>query len=146
MPYTIIEQQYLQEETERIRRYYNTNRNGKLVHFDNYEQFSDWYFNQLHNQQLRCHYCNISILSIRQLLNANLIQGRLVRGESYRGPNFELDRMNPNEPYSVVNCVLSCYYCNNDKSNTFTYDVYHRLIGPAKGVAMSSLLREINNV
>lgn len=30
--------------------------------------------------------------------------------------------MDPNGVYEWENCVLSCYYYNNDKSNTFDYE------------------------
>jgi hypothetical protein len=140
MPYTTNAALYLTEERTRINKYYKTNRTGKLAHFQNLDQFENWYFDLLNDQQLRCHYCDISILSIRHLLNENLIQGRLVKSNSYRGPNFEFDRKDPHGPYNQDNCVVCCYYCNNDKSNTFTYNVYKEIIGPAKGVALKLLL------
>jgi len=32
--------------------------------------------------------------------------------------------MDPKGPYSKDNCVLSCGFCNNDKSDVFSYDQY----------------------
>jgi 5-methylcytosine-specific restriction endonuclease McrA len=49
--------------------------------------------------------------------------GILGRGQS-RGFWLEIDRVNPKENYSVQNCVLSCYFCNNDKSDVFDGENY----------------------
>jgi hypothetical protein len=37
---------------------------------------------------------------------------------------LEIDRIAPNGLYSRDNCVLCCYFCNNDKSDVFRGDVY----------------------
>ena len=36
-----------------------------------------------------------------------------------RGVWLEIDRKKPKESYSEDNCVLACYFCNNDKSDVF---------------------------
>jgi hypothetical protein len=54
--------------------------------------------------------------------------------------NFEIDRKDPFEVYNEGNCVLSCYYCNNDKSNTFDYEIYKETFGPVRKVAWEKLL------
>jgi hypothetical protein len=143
MPFQTNPDLYIQEETERISKYYDTNK-LKLAGFEGRDNFINWYLHELSFNECRCHYCNTNILHIRQLLNAGLINGRSVRGTGLRGPNFELDRKDPEAGYNERNCVLSCYYCNNDKSNTFSYETYLNIIGPAKGAAWNTLLNNIH--
>lgn len=97
----------------------------------------------LYISQNKCHYCNTDILDIRRLLNAGVIRGRGVRGTGLRGPNFEIDRKNPFDVYNERNCVLSCYYCNNDKSNTFSYETYLNVIGPSRKIAWDTMLHQL---
>ena len=38
---------------------------------------------------------------------------------------LEVDRINPYDKfYHKENCVLACYFCNNDKSDIFSFDQY----------------------
>ena len=50
--------------------------------------------------------------------------GVIGRGRS-RGVWLEVDRLEAKENYSEKNCVLSCYFCNNDKSDVFNGAQYH---------------------
>ena len=142
MPYTTDPGEFIREQERRVIKYYSTNK-SKLSGFQGRQDFIDWYLHEIHFNENKCHYCKTSILDIRKLLNAGLIAGRLVKGGGLRGPNFEIDRMNPNGIYEWRNCVLSCYYCNNDKSNTFEYQTYIDIIGPAKRHAWQLLLNRL---
>jgi hypothetical protein len=142
MPYTTDPAEFIIEQERRVIKYYSTNK-SKLSGFQGRQDFIDWYLHEIHFNENKCHYCKTSILDIRMLLNAGLIAGRLVKGGGLRGPNFEIDRMNPNGIYEWRNCVLSCYYCNNDKSNTFDYQTYIDIIGPAKRHAWQLLLNRL---
>lgn len=142
MPFQIDPILFRQEEESRIKQYFNINKE-KLVGFGDRQRFIDWYLHKLYIQENKCHYCKTNILDIRRLLNAGIVNGRAVRGNGLRGPNFEIDRKNPFDVYNERNCVLSCYYCNNDKSNTFSYETYLNIIGPAKRSAWSPLLAGI---
>ena len=135
---TVDPKKYLDEEKTRIEKYYTQNKK-KLSRFEHKHYFTEWYLNELRLNQLKCHYCQTSILEIRNLLNRGIISGRSVRGGSKRGHNFELDRKDPNGDYSIDNCVQSCYYCNNDKSNTFSYEIYINHIGPARKTMWENL-------
>ena len=115
MPYTIDPIEFIREQESRVIKYYSTNK-LKLSGFEGRQDFIDWYLHEIYIFENKCHYCKTSILDIRKLLNAGLIAGRKVRGGGLRGPNLEIDRMDPNGIYEWRNCVLSCYYCNNDKS------------------------------
>ena len=41
-------------------------------------------------------------------------------------------RKNPLGPYSVDNCVLSCYFCNNDKSDIFSEKEYIEVLNSSR--------------
>lgn len=143
MPYVINPEEFNAEQRRRVKSYYNSNKQ-KLSGFETKQRFIDWYLHELYFHENKCHYCETSILKIRMLLNANLVSGRRVRGNGMRGPNLEIDKRDAFGEYNEVNCVLSCYYCNNDKSNTFDYEVYKQIIGPAKKNAWLKLLRRLN--
>ena len=127
------------QEKLRINKYYQTNK-AKLVGFKSNQRFSDWYLNELNCHDFSCHYCGIKIFDLRNLILSGLIRGRKVSNDGIRGLNFEIDRKNPFEEYNENNCVLSCYYCNNDKSNTFDYEIYKETFGLARKVAWDKLL------
>lgn len=59
-------------------------------------------------------------------------QGKLGRGQS-RGVWLEVDRLIPKGNYSPENCVLACYFCNNDKSDVFHGNDYKAYITDTVG-------------
>lgn len=140
---TINKSDFIEEEKERIAKYYSTNKQ-KLSGFINKSDFFNWYITKIQREDAKCHYCDTSILKIRELLNLKLINGRKVGpgGSGFRGPNLELDRKDPFGIYSQENCVLSCYYCNNDKSNTFDYETYKNIVGPSKKEVWGQLIKK----
>ena len=138
MPLIIDPAKFLNEENTRIAKYYSTNKK-KLAGFADKASFTSWYFAELYTHEKKCHYCHTSILEIRHLLNRGIIDGRRVKAGALRGPNFEIDRKDPNGAYTEDNCVLSCYYCNNDKSNTYSYAIYKNYIGPLRNDMWTSL-------
>ena len=141
---TIEKGAFVLEEKERISKYYTINKK-KLIGFNQKSDFVNWYMTKLRNEGCKCHYCETSILEIRNLLKQGLINGRKVGrgGRGFRGPNLELDRKDPFGIYSDENCVLSCYYCNNDKSNTFDYKTYKNIVGPYKKLVWNRLRKSI---
>jgi 5-methylcytosine-specific restriction endonuclease McrA len=44
-----------------------------------------------------------------------------------RGRSLEIDKIEPNEDYTRDNIVLSCYWCNNAKTDEYTYDEFKRI-------------------
>lgn len=145
MPYITDPVLFKQEQERRLVVYYQSNK-VKLEGFGGKQRFIDWFINELNVHGNKCHYCKTSILDIRKLLNAGIINGRSVKGGGIRGSNFEVDRKNPFGTYNEHNCVLSCYYCNNDKSNTFNYETYLNIIGLKKGEALSILINRLENI
>jgi len=103
--------------------------------FANLEDFLAWY----HDQNKICHYCGLSEEESQALvMNGFLLskrfpqKGVIGRGTS-RGTWLEIDRKNPALNYSRENCVLSCYFCNNDKSDIFSAEEYKQFIGDRPG-------------
>jgi len=61
-----------------------------------------------------CAYCGVENDQIEQLRKKKKITSK-----SGRGFNLEVDRMSPNLEYSYDNCCMSCYWCNNAKTDEF---------------------------
>lgn len=99
-----------------------------LMGFVTYESFESWY----NKQPKRCHYCHIEEVEIQEIVMRGLLTsarfpkiGLKARGRN-RGKWLEVDRKNPNGNYTATNCVLACYFCNNDKSDIFNEAQYHK--------------------
>jgi hypothetical protein len=73
-----------------------------------------------------CEYCGLSEKDISELKKQGLI-----RTKNRRGSVLEFDRHDSNYEYKQGNVVLACYWCNNAKTDEFTYDEFKDIIGPA---------------
>jgi 5-methylcytosine-specific restriction endonuclease McrA len=100
--------------------------------FASVPDFVDWWHSQFTVQSGSCAYCQTSIVVIANLIKAEHLSVRKVRGGACRGPVLELDRKDPKGPYAPANCALACYYCNNDKSYIYDGDTYRQFFGPAR--------------
>jgi hypothetical protein len=94
--------------------------------FIDFDDFLNWY----NDQELSCNYCGLTEvesqeISIRSILTSNRFpqNGIIGQGKS-RAVWLEVDRINSNGSYSRENCVLCCYFCNNDKSDVFSGEMY----------------------
>lgn len=72
-----------------------------------------------------CKYCGITPSEIEKLGH----QQKLFK-KSERGWSLEIDRKNSNFEYSENNCVLACYWCNNAKTDEYTFEEF-QIIGAA---------------
>ncbi len=63
----------------------------------------------------QCHYCKITRGEIEELAAKKMLYKK-----SLRGWNLEIDRLNSNFEYKPENCVMSCFWCNNAKTDEFT--------------------------
>jgi len=63
--------------------------------------------------------------------------------EGRRGPVLEIDKND--DTYVPKNCVLSCYYCNNDKSYTSSKEDYKDYFGKNRHQYFKTLLDKLNN-
>jgi 5-methylcytosine-specific restriction endonuclease McrA len=62
-----------------------------------------------------------------------------------RGKRLELDRINPairNYGSNINNLALACYWCNNAKTNYFTYDEF-KIIGEKMKVVQQARINAI---
>lgn len=63
-----------------------------------------------------CSYCGITLNEIENL-GSNL---KLYK-KNFRGWNLEIDRKAPNLEYKPENCTMACYWCNNAKTDEFSF-------------------------
>lgn len=89
--------------------------------FPSLVNFIEWYY----SQPKICSYCGINEKECQEIVMTGILKsnrfpqdGKIGRGTA-RGVWLEVDRVNPKEMYTAENCVLCCYFCNNDKSDIF---------------------------
>ena len=80
------------------------------------EFFVKFYGNDSDNRS--CNYCQISEKQIEQLIDKGEITTKRL---ATRGRTMEVDRIRPNAEYGEGNMVSCCYWCNNAKTDEFTY-------------------------
>lgn len=126
---------YIEKPIDKLKANFNSRKNKSVGDFQSLEFFLDWYY----SEPKLCYYCGITeqecqeIIVTGKLTSARFpINGKLERGRS-RGMWLEIDRKKPNGPYSNDNCVLCCYFCNNDKSDVFYGDDYKDFIKDRPG-------------
>jgi 5-methylcytosine-specific restriction endonuclease McrA len=66
-----------------------------------------------------CAYCKITTKEIIELANRKQLHKK-----NYRGWSLEIDRKDSNLEYKPENCVMACYWCNNAKTDEFTFDEF----------------------
>ena len=71
-----------------------------------------------------CEYCGISIMQIKLLGDSAQLNNK--RSET-RGFTLEIDRKEPNLEYTKENCCMSCYWCNNAKTDEFLPDEFKEI-------------------
>ena len=136
----INDQEYLNIEYARAKKnLYKSDRKA----FGSAEKLAVWFVEKLKHQNFKCFYCETSIFDINKLIDAGLLKTRAVRGEGRRGPVLEIDK-NDNT-YIPENCVLSCYYCNNDKSYTSSKEDYKEYFGNNRHKYIKTLLYNLQN-
>jgi hypothetical protein len=132
----MTQDEFILSEKIRVAKLYSTkHREG----FSTREEFTSWYIAQLEAQHHKCYYCETSIHDIRKLIELGKLKPRAT-GYGLRGVVFEIDRK-VNDKYTKENCVLSCYYCNNDKSYTLNADVYKKFFGQSRHDFFQYLLK-----
>ncbi len=95
-------------------------------------------------QEHKCFYCETSIFDIRRLIDNEMLLTRKVR-YGVRGPILEIDRKDNPLGYNLANCVLSCYYCNNDKSYTLNSEEYKAFFGPNRNAYFRYLITQLDS-
>ncbi|MCL1972664.1 MAG: hypothetical protein FWG57_06725 [Endomicrobia bacterium] len=107
--------------------------------FKDFNDFKEWYKQQYEKQEKKCHYCEMQETDIETIVMEGMLKskrfpqnGKISQGHS-RGVNLEIDRKKSNKNYSKENCVLACYFCNNDKSDVFDEEKYKDFVKDRKG-------------
>lgn len=118
-----------------IRKLYLSKKGFKSIGF---EDFKNWY----NNQSNCCCYCGLTKDEALILFNK---YPKSTRGGK-RGKSLEIDRKDPHLSYSATldNLVLSCYWCNNAKTNYFSYNEFME-IGKSIGKFQQNRLLNLRN-
>lgn len=97
-----------------------------LSDYVDFEEFKNWYF----SKEKKCYFCGLMEEECQKIVVTGILKSNrfpqnsiLGRGQS-RGMWLEIDRLKPKDKYSLDNCVLCCYFCNNDKSDVFHGEDY----------------------
>lgn len=96
------------------------------------EKFINWY----KNKPKICCYCQCTDIELKKFYELKYSEKvkRVNRGQS-----LEIERKKDIE-YTEENCELSCYWCNNAKSDVFTYDEF-KYIGLEIGKIIKSKIK-----
>ena len=115
--------------------WYNQKVKDNKLDFLNFEDFYQWHS----KQEKKCHYCSLKEEESQKIVMLSILKsnrfplnGKITQGRA-RGVWLEIDRKEPKGKYSKNNCVLSCYFCNNDKSDVFNEKEYNNFIKDRHG-------------
>jgi hypothetical protein len=100
--------------SDEVRRLYNSKTGLKQISIDDFQVWYD-------SKKGCCDYCGLTTLESLFLFNK---YPNATRG-GRRGKRLELDRIDPlikNYGDDINNLALAYYWCNNSKTNYFTYD------------------------
>ncbi|HET8829493.1 MAG TPA: hypothetical protein VFM79_09125 [Pelobium sp.] len=116
---------------KRIRTLYHNKKN--LPGFSSFKEFNNfykWYKNQYEMQDGKCYYCKSDEKVISTLFEKKFIN----RKRTTRGKHLEVERRDSTDNlYNSENCVLACYFCNNDKSDIFNEKEYLEYLSDRAG-------------
>jgi len=77
----------------------------------------------------KCSYCGITIEQINKLSEKKRLNTKRARGYS-----IEIDQKDSCKGYTDDNCVASCYWCNNAKTDEFTVNEFKEI---ARGINLA---------
>jgi len=118
----------------RIRSLFHNKKNLLGFRYPSFNRFYKWYIAQYQSQEGRCYYCKteekvIAILFEKKFQN---------RKRTTRGKHLEIERRDSTcNLYNEENCVLACYFCNNDKSDIFEEKEYLEYLKDRSGFFIS---------
>ena len=93
--------------------------------FHSFKEFYYWHLKTFEKQNGECYYCHTRESTIATLFKKKFVSAK----RRTRGMHLEVERKDSEgNKYSPENCVLSCYFCNNDKSDVFTEEEYRRYL------------------
>mgnify|MGYP001048374494 CR=1 FL=1 len=116
-------------EIKRVRSLYHNKKNLDGFGFDSFKSFYKWHKSQYLKQKGECYYCKTGEHIISTLFEAKYGNRKRLN----RGRHLEIERRDSDTNfYDENNCVLACYFCNNDKSDIFTESEYLKYLNNRK--------------
>ena len=116
------------KEMRRIRQLYH-NKKGANFEFENFSDFYKWYLAQYEKQNGCCYYCKTEESVLFELFTKRYTSTK----RTNRGKHLEVERRDSkSNKYNKDNCVLACYFCNNDKSDIFSEAEYFEYLKDRK--------------
>lgn len=107
------------------------------------ESFFEWLGNQYEKQSGRCYYCNTSQEDICRIIESGLLKSKRFKT---RGRSLEIERLDARgNEYSTSNCVLVCYFCNNDKSDVVSSNDYIQFFAKSKNQYFQYLIEKLES-
>ena len=85
-------------------------------------EFEKWYGDDSKDRQ--CEYCLIKESEIKELISKGKIYTKRL---TTRGRTMEVDRKDPKGHYEINNLIMSCYWCNNAKTDEFSYEEFRKM-------------------
>ena len=139
-----MEYKYKPKPGDKLKADFSRRLRNDLSDFVNFEEFKNWYS----SKEKKCHFCELKEEECQEIVVTGILKsnrfpknGKLGRGKS-RGMWLEIDRLKPKDNYSLNNCVLCCYFCNNDKSDIFHGNDYREFQNDRIGY-LRHLLKEM---
>lgn len=127
---------------KRIRILFHNKKGLEGFSFDSFNRFYRWYRIQYQRQEGKCYYCKTDERVISYLFQ-NKFQNRK---RKTRGKHLEIERRDAaTNLYNEENCVLACYFCNNDKSDIFGEKEYLEYLQDRKGFLTTQFERLNDN-
>ncbi len=126
---------WMKEFKEKNKEVIDTLKTNYILNFNQIFSENDFEYLLRENE---CYYCGITIDKVNQL-----VAKRKLFKKNERGWSLEIDRKNSNLEYKRDNCVMSCYWCNNAKTDEFTAEEF-ALIGKSIAKVWHDRLRESN--
>jgi len=123
---------YTPKTSKQIENWYKDKIKKESSGFIDFEDFKEWYSNNV--QDKTCYYCGLTERESQKIIYDGLLKSNRfpLMGVFSQGVNrgywLEVDKKNPKGLYSRDNCVPTCYFCNNDKSDVFNEDQYKEFV------------------
>ena len=103
---------------QKVRKKFHLKKKSNNFRFKNFLEFYFWY----RNQPKKCSYCGT-----KENVLIYLYDNKVISSKRKRGRTLEIERKNSTlNEYSKDNCILSCYFCNNHKSDTISEKDYRK--------------------
>jgi hypothetical protein len=121
---------YQQKTDKQLKDWFNDKVRTKRSGFEDLTDFRAWYDKKIK----ACFYCGLTEAESQEIVHNGLLVSKRfpLGGNTDRGVNrgywLEIDKKNPRGIYSKENCELSCYFCNNDKSDVFNDEQYGEFV------------------